>query len=567
LYRHPSVRTIDEVPVRVVVAVLWAWVAAVSLLLSTACPAAGTEPPPDLRLLEEDTPTALVSLDDHPIFKVRGVSAFPAAERAQAIEERLRAFAADTSRSVDELRLVTQPDATLILAGPDRIATVFNGDAAFERVDRETLAQATLVRMKDAVEQYRAARAPAYLLRHAVYALIATFLLAGFVVGIRAVDRWVKHRIEARYGRLLAEFEGRSKSLVRAQWIASLVRWTVKTLATLLVAAGALAWLGFVLELFPWTRPTGVRMVALFTAPLAAFGRDVIDALPGLLFLVVLYFVTRALLRFLRMAFSAVQGGTVQFEGFEPDWAEPTYKIVRLLVVVLALVVAYPYVPGSGSEAFKGISLLLGVMFSLGSSSIISNMIAGYTMTYRRAFRRGDLVRVGEAIGFVTNLRLQVTHLRNMRNEEIIVPNSEILGSTVVNYTSLGRSEGLMITTTVGIGYETPWRQVESMLLLAAGRTAGVRREPAAFVVVTKLGDFCVSHELYAAIEDPGTRITTLAALNRNVLDVFNEYGVQIMTPAYEGDPAVPKVVPRDQWYAAPAVAPGGTPRSAAPVE
>ncbi len=559
---------------RVVVAVLWASVAAASMLFPAshaageAVPAAAqAESPPDLRLLEQDSPTALVSLDGHPIFRVRGVSAFPAAERARAIEDRLGKFARDTARSVDELRLVSQPDATLILAGTERIATVLDADAALEHIDRDTLARVNLRRMQEAVERYRTDRSAANLLRHAIYALIATLLLAGFVYGVRALDHWFKRRIEVRYARILAEVEGRSKNLVRAQWIASMVRWSVNALATLLVIAGVLAWLGFVLELFPWTRPTGVRMVALFAAPLAAFGRDVVGALPGLAFLVVLFLVTRALLRFLRMAFGAVQGGSVQFEGFDPDWAEPTYKIVRLLVVVLALVVAYPYVPGSGSEAFKGISLLLGVMFSLGSSSIISNMIAGYTMTYRRAFRRGDLVRVGEAIGFVTNMRLQVTHLRNMRNEEIIVPNSEILGSTVVNYTSLGRPEGLMITTTVGIGYETPWRQVESMLLLAAGRTAGVRRDPKSFVLVSKLGDFCVSYELYTPIEDPGTRLTTLAALNRNVLDVFNEFGVQIMTPAYEGDPAVPKVVPRDQWYAAPAVAPVEPPRGTAPAE
>jgi small-conductance mechanosensitive channel len=296
--------------------------------------------------------------------------------------------------------------------------------------------------------------------------------------------------------------------------------------------------------------------VSLFAEPLLEFGRGTVRSLPGLAFLVVLYFLTRALLRFLKSAFDAVQAGSVQFEGFDAEWADPTYKIVRLLVVIFALVVAYPYVPGSGSEAFKGLSLLLGVMFSIGSSSIISNLLAGYTMTYRRAFRRGDLVQVGDVIGRVTNMRLQVTHLQNMRNEEIIVPNSEILSSTVINFTSLGRTEGLMIVTTVGIGYETPWRQVESLLLLAAARTPGTRKEPRPFVLIPTLGDFSASYQLHVAIEEPTARLATLAALNRNVLDVFNEYGVQIMTPAYEGDPPTPKVVPRDRWYTEPAAAP-----------
>jgi small-conductance mechanosensitive channel len=213
-------------------------------------------------------------------------------------------------------------------------------------------------------------------------------------------------------------------------------------------------------------------------------------------------------------------------------------------------------VPGSGSEAFKGISIMLGVMFSLGSSSIISNLIAGYAMTYRRAFRKGDMIQVGDNIGRVVDVRLQVTHLRNMRNEEIIIPNSEILGRSVVNYSSLSKGQGLFLSTTVGIGYETPWRQVESMLLLAAERTPGVRRDPVPFVLEKTLGDFCVTYELFAAIDDPTTRRSMYAALHRNVLDVFNEYGVQIMTPAYEGDPERPKVVPREEWYAAPARVP-----------
>jgi small-conductance mechanosensitive channel len=195
-------------------------------------------------------------------------------------------------------------------------------------------------------------------------------------------------------------------------------------------------------------------------------------------------------------------------------------------------------------------------MFSLGSSSIISNLIAGYAMTYRRAFRRGDMIKVGDTVGRVIDVRLQVTHLRNMRNEEIIVPNSEILGSSVVNFSSLSREQGLFLSTTVGIGYEVPWRQVESMLLLAAERTQGVRRDPVPFVLEKSLGDFCVIYELYAAIDDPATRLSMYAALHRSVLDVFNEYGVQIMTPAYEGDPEQPKVVPREQWYAAPARSP-----------
>ena len=153
-----------------------------------------------------------------------------------------------------------------------------------------------------------------------------------------------------------------------------------------------------------------------------------------------------------------------------------------MAVVALALVVAYPYIPGSGSDAFKGISIFIGIVFSLGSSSAIANMVAGYTMTYRRAFKLGDRVKIGDTTGDVTEMRLQVTHVTTVKNEEVIIPNSSILNNEVVNYSSLARRLGLILHTSVGIGYETPWRQVEAMLLIAAERTAGFLKEPPPFV-------------------------------------------------------------------------------------
>jgi small-conductance mechanosensitive channel len=282
-------------------------------------------------------------------------------------------------------------------------------------------------------------------------------------------------------------------------------------------------------------------------------GTGLLEAVPGLVFIALLAVVTRYLLRLLWLFFAALQQGRVTLAGFDPDWAAPTYRLVRILAVAFAVVVAYPYIPGSGSEAFKGISLFLGVMFSLGSSSAISSIVAGYTMTYRRAFRVGDRVKIGEHVGEVVQTRLIVTHLRSPKNEEIVIPNSVIMNQEVVNYSTIAREQGLILHTTVGIGYETPWRQVEAMLLEAAGRTPGLRKEPPPFVLERALGDFAVTYEINAYTEDPRAALRQYAALHRNILDVFNEYGVQIMTPAYEGDPPVPKVVPKDQWFAPPA--------------
>jgi small-conductance mechanosensitive channel len=222
-------------------------------------------------------------------------------------------------------------------------------------------------------------------------------------------------------------------------------------------------------------------------------------------------------------------------------------------VIAFTAVIAYPYVPGSQSEAFKGVSIFLGVILSLGSSSAISNVIAGYTMIYRRAFKVGDRVKIDELIGDVTEMRLLVTHLRSLKNEEIVVPNSMILNTHVVNYSSLAEKDGLILHTTVGIGYEIPWRQVEAMLLQAAERTPGLLKDPPPFVLQKELGDFAVTYELNVRTAQPQDSLRLYTELHRHILDLFNEYGVQIMTPAYEEDPAELKVVPKEKWFAPPA--------------
>ena len=311
---------------------------------------------------------------------------------------------------------------------------------------------------------------------------------------------------------------------------------------------------------FPVTRPLAARLLTLVLDPLSRLGGGLLALLPDLAFLLVLYLVTRWLLGLTRLFFDAVAKGQVTLSGFEPEWALPTYRIVRIAVVAFALVVAYPYIPGSRSAAFQSISIFLGVMFSIGSSSFIANIIAGYSMTYRRAFRLGDRIQVGEVFGDVSEIRLQVTHVRSVKNEEIVVPNSTLLNSNVVNYSALARSRGLILHTTVGIGYETPWRQVEAMLLLAAERTPGLApraRAVRAPEVARRLLRRVRDQRLLRRPGRDGERSTR--GLHQNILDVFNEYGVQIMTPAYEGDPEQPKVVPKEQWWTAPArpAAPG----------
>jgi small-conductance mechanosensitive channel len=368
--------------------------------------------------------------------------------------------------------------------------------------------------------------------------------------------RVVSAYLERKYKTRIQGLQDRSRRIVRADQIWRALSGILDGVCIAAMVVTALLWLHYILSLFPWTRPAARSLFVITIDPLRTLGSGLLGAIPKLVFLATLALVTHGTLKLLRVIFNHMARGAITLSGFESEWAWPTYRLIRVLVVALAAVVAYPYIPGSDTGAFKGVSLFMGVVFSLGSSSLIGNLIAGYSMVYRRAFRIGDRVRIGQHIGDVQQVRVLVTHLRTPKNEEVVVPNSTILTTEVVNYSSLARQRGLILHTTVGIGYETPWRQVEAMLLMAAARSPGLRREPPPFVLQTALGDFCITYEINVYCDTPETMPELYAEMHRNILDIFNEYGVQIMTPAYERDPAQPKVVPMDQWYAAPAHAP-----------
>jgi small-conductance mechanosensitive channel len=209
--------------------------------------------------------------------------------------------------------------------------------------------------------------------------------------------------------------------------------------------------------------------------------------------------------------------------------------------------------PGSGTDAFKGVSVFLGLMLTFGSSGLVNQVMSGFMVTYSRALRVGDYVKTGDVEGTVVHLGVLSTKIRTLLSEEVTVPNAVIVGQTTTDYTRL-ETEGVLTPTSVTIGYDAPWRQVHALLLQAAERTAGLRRQPTPHVRQTGLEDFYVRYTLYVSLERQESRLVTMDALYRNIQDAFNEHGVQIMSPHYFADPSNPKVVPKAAWFAAPAV-------------
>jgi small-conductance mechanosensitive channel len=500
--------------------------------------------------------TAPVTLDGRRLFRVVGVPALPAAERAAAISARIAALAADRTFDPASLELAEVPLGTMIRARGKNVVTVTEHEAALEGYPRQVVAPVFAERIRTAMEVYREERTPRSMGRAVGFAVAWTLalVLLGFVL-VR-LGRRLDHRAERWFAARSRHLSVQGLPIVSTERVHAAMIGVLRVAKLVALALAAVVCAMLVLELFPQTRQAARALVPTLLQPLSLLGRGFVQHVPNLVFLAVTWLLTRWVLRLVRTLFGALEAGTIRLEGFEAEWATPTYRLVRLVVVALALVIAYPHIPSSDSSVFKGLSIFAGVLLSLGSTSIISNVVAGYSMTYRRAFRVGDRISIGEVVGDVEEVGVLVTRIRSLKNEEVVIPNSTILAANVVNYSAMARREGLILHVKVGIGYETPWRQVEAMLLEAVRRTAGMESTPPPFVVYRQLGDFAVEYEVNGYTRDARAMVATRSELQRNILDLFNQYGVQIMTPAYERDPEQPKLVPPGQWYAAPAQPP-----------
>ncbi|MBS1217931.1 MAG: MscS Mechanosensitive ion channel [Proteobacteria bacterium] len=530
--------------------------ASIFMLLSLAAAAAENAVSPIQPVDAPAVDAAPVIVNGEPLFRVRGVTAYPASQRSAVISKRIEDLARDKTFDPASLAATDKGDFTMIMAGEKLVVAIYEEDARLESISRQVLVNVYLEKIRRVIQDYRNDRKPDVILKAALYAIAATLALLAVVYGLIVLFRRINGLLEMRFRKRIEEFEIKSLRLVQAHQIWAGAVAIVKVIRALLLLSLLYIYLELVLGLFPWTRWLARELLDYVADPLLVMGRAFVAYLPKLFFLIVLVLVVRFVLKLIHVFFDAIAEGRVHFANFEQEWAWPTYRIVRFVFLAFMLVIAYPYIPGSDSDAFKGVSLFLGVLFSLGSSSVLSNVIAGYSMTYRRAFKVGDRVRIDNTFGDVVEMSVLVTHILTPKNERVVIPNSKILNNEVINYSAMARDKGLILHTTVGIGYETSWRQVEAMLLMAAERTSGLRPNSKAFVLQKSLGDFAVNYELNVYSDDPRSMNRQYTELHRNILDVFNEYGVQIMTPAYEGDTPEPKVVPKDQWYAAPAQAP-----------
>jgi small-conductance mechanosensitive channel len=483
------------------------------------------------------------------LIHMRGpIAGYSAEERVRGATERI------------EQALDTEPYAQVSFEESDAGTRVLVGDKlAFivTRIDIDANAGETTAlvaresgkRLEQAITERREQHSLRYLAMAAAYAAAASAVYAAFlwllVWGSRRVGGYVSVAADAKVRRF---------DLGSVQVLASRAVWVF---AWLLALAATVSWLAFVLQRFPYTRRWGEDLQGNLIDMARQILLAILGALPGLAFAIVIFFLARLVIRFAGTFFDRVENGSLQLTWLDHDTARPTRRIASLVVWLFALAIAYPYLPGAQTEAFKGLSVLVGLMVSLGGASVIGQAFSGLILMYSRVFRRGDYVRIGDNEGTVTDVGMFATRIRTGLGEEVSISSASVLAATTKNYSRTVPGAGYVVDAAVTIGYATPWRQVEAMLEEAADRTEDIAREPAPTVRQTGLLDYYVQYRLiaYSLADRPRVRAEILHRLYGNIQDVFNEHGVQIMSPHYMMDPKEPHVVPKDKWFTPPAKA------------
>jgi small-conductance mechanosensitive channel len=490
---------------------------------------------------------------NRPIVALRArVLGRPPSERAAVAVRVLDNLVAANATDPVESRSVEQ--GSLIFVGSRVVFGLAPAD--IDALAGETLEGSTalaVTRLRQAFAEAQEAHTPAELVRASVIAAVAMVIGVLVLWLIGRARMVVSNKLVAVSESTVAKTGFADIDSLRASRVLDFQRGLVTAVTIGLQLVVLYGVVSFVLELFPYTRPWGESLNGFLLTTVRNLALGAADAMPGLFTVVVILFVARLLARLIRIWFQAIEQGRVIARWVYPETAQPTRRILTTLVWVFAIIVAYPYMPGSETDAFKGVSVFLGLMLTLGSSGLVNQIVSGFTVTYSRALRFGDYVRIGDVEGTVIHLGVLSTKIKTLQLEEVTIPNAVVAAQMTTDYSRFAEKEGVFTSTSVTIGYDTPWRQVHSLLLLAAERTPGLRREPAPRVFQASLEDFYVKYTLWVSLERQESRIITFDTLHANIQDLFNEYGVQIMSPNYLADPASPKVVAKQDWYAAPA--------------
>jgi small-conductance mechanosensitive channel len=472
-------------------------------------------------------------------------------ERVQRIVTILRSLNDNDLAQSVEMHNVTRYRQPVVLFSINGKPFMLLAENDLDEGDDLTLAQAAervrlrLDTLRQSLSEQYSSR---YLLLSAGKSFLGALLLLAFILFALRSYAWLKRIYTVR--------RAQRKSIIPGALRAFLGPIEVRLYAIVLISAFLVSfyiWVSWVLRLFPWTRIWGMELGGYALGLLQRLGMAILSALPGMLIVVVIFLITALVTRLLRLVLRRVETGQLHLSGLHPDTVGVTRKLISVVIWLFALSAAYPFLPGANSLAFKGISVFFGLMLTLGSAGVMNHAMSGLVLTYSRALRKGEVIRIADHEGVVSEVGMLATKILTRENYEVTVPNAVVVSGRIVNLSATLKGDGVNMTTNVTIGYDTPWRQVEAMLELAASRTPGINRSISPLVRQLALQDWYVAYELQVRLQAGESLAGVRSILHGHIQDVFNEFGVQIMSPNFISQPEQPVIVTKSKWFTPPA--------------
>lgn len=538
--------------------ILLAGVLFIALVAAFAAPkgarAQSTEPT-GAALLKEGDPEATLTYLNRPIITFRAtIAGITPAMRAERSYRRL----VDLPQDILDQDIVSEPiefagsTGIILSIGGQPLFGIAPGDVDPEQLSSVgTLAAEAKNNLAEAFSARLEQGQLPVLLRGIGLTALALAILAGLVWALWHLRLRIGERFHAVIARRVEKATAGKFDWTRYGY--ALTARLMQLATTFVILLLIYICLAFSLRQFPVMAPIGDRLRGFLIELISDLAASAAGSVPGIVTALVILFIAQALVQVTSNVIGAAEGGRVILPIIKPDTASATKRLLRVIIWGAALAIAYPYIPGSDSAAFQGLSVMLGLMITLGSTGIVSQIMSGTVLVYSRALHPGEYVSTGDVEGVVTEMGAISTKLVTPQNEEVTIPNAVLVEATIKNYSRLFGQGSVQLSTKVTIGYDTPWRQVQAMLLMAAEQTEGLVRKPAPYVVQRALTDFYIEYELFALTDKPREQLTILSRLHSKIQDVFNEYGVQIMSPQYYEQPPQPLIVPREKWYTEPA--------------
>ena len=434
----------------------------------------------------------------------------------------------------DSIRIHSDGENVLLALNNDIIASVTKEDADSLKTNVEALATRYRAAIVRSITEYKSQNDSMELLTRAGLGLLILVLLGTVIFLLNKYSNRIRNFFTKYLSTKLNGIKIKDYELVSKNGELLFLRRVFNIVKYIFIFVIVYLTLPLIFRLFPWSKGWSDLLLDFILSPLRQILHKVIQFIPNLISILVIYFVFYYVNKLIKFLATEIETEKLTISGFFPDWAKPTYNIVRFVLYAFMVVVIWPFIPGSDSDIFKGVSVFLGLLISFGSSTAIGNIVAGLVITYMRPFKLGDRVCIGDVTGDVVEKAFLVTRLKTIKNEIVTIPNSAILNGNTLNYNVLAGNEGLIIHTTVTIGYDSPWKTVHELLIQAALETEGVYKDKKPFVLQTSLDDWYVSYQVNAYTNEPNKMAQTYSNLHQNIQDNFNKAGVEIMSPHYQ---------------------------------